>query len=99
MELSKLAAKPKLIELTLDSEAVIKEYNEALTFWTWDRVPLDTFMKLANADEDNAADMIDLVRTLLLDKAGKQILTNHVMLPTQVLTLAIAGIVSKLGKF
>ena len=99
MELASLAAKPKLIELTLDSEAIRKEYNESLTFWTWDRVPLDTFMKLANADENNAADMIDLVRTLLLDAKGKEILAKGVMLPTQVLTLAIAEIVGKLGKF
>ena len=99
MELASLAAKPKLIELTLDSEAIQEEYNDKLTFHTWDRVPLDTFMKLANADENNAADMIDLVRTLLLDAKGKEILKAGQMLPTQVLTLAIAEIVGKLGKF
>ena len=72
MKLSQLAAKPQLIKLSIDDEATIKEHGESIDFWTWDRQPLDTFMKLANSDQANAGAMIDVVRTLILDENGKE---------------------------
>ena len=47
MKLSQLTAKPQLIEISLDDEATIKEFGEPVTFSTWDRQNMDTFMKLA----------------------------------------------------
>ena len=49
MKLSQLAAKPQLIKLSIDDEATVKEHGEAIEFWTWDRQPLDTFMKSLTA--------------------------------------------------
>ena len=48
MHLSQLAAKPKLIEVIIESEEIIKEYGEPLAFHTWDRQPMETFMKLVS---------------------------------------------------
>ena len=98
MKLSQLAAKPQLIKLVLDDEDTIKEHGEAIEFYTWDRQPLDTFMKLANSDHGNAAAMIDVVRTLILDEAGKEIIQKDVMLPSTVLIKVISKIVETLGK-
>ena len=53
MKLSQITAEPKLIEIALDDEATVKEYGEALTFHTWDRQPMEVFMRLANADQKN----------------------------------------------
>ena len=98
MKLSQLAAKPQLIQLTIDDEATVKEHGEAIEFWTWDRQPLETFMKLANSDQQNASGMIDIVRTLILDENGKQIITKDSMLPSSVLIKVISKIVETLGK-
>jgi hypothetical protein len=98
MKLNQLAAKPQLIKMVLDDEDVIKEYNEPIEFWTWDRQPLDTFMKLAGASQSDAAGMISIVRTLILDDKGKEIITADNMLPSHILLKVIAKIVEMLGK-
>jgi len=81
-------------------QSLVDEYGEGepITFWTWDRLPLDTFMRLANADEENVGEMIGIVKPLMLDKVGKQIMARDLALPTKVLVQAIKLIVAKLGK-
>lgn len=98
MKLAALASKPQLIELTLDDAEVIASYGEALTFHTWDHQPLEVFMKLASVTQDNASGVIDIVRTLILDENGKQIIQGEIMLPTDTLMAAIGKIVDLLGK-
>lgn len=98
MKLSELAAKPKLISVTIDDEEIVKKYNEPIVFYTYDRQPIDTFMRLANSDQNNIAGMIDVVRNLLLDEKGKPILNDEVMLPTDVLIKAIGKVTEMLGK-
>lgn len=98
MKLSALAAKPQLIKLTLDSEDLVKEFGEPIEFWTWDRQPLDVFMKIANVDKKNMGELIDITRNLILDEDGKQIIAGEKMLPTNILVASIAKITEILGK-
>lgn len=98
MKLSQLAAKPQLIKLELNDEDIVKEFQEPIEFWTYDRQPLETFMKLANANQENMSTMIDIVRTLILDENGKEIITKDNTLPSTLLVKAIAKIVETLGK-
>lgn len=98
MKLSKLAAKPQLIKVELNDEDTVKEFGEPLEFYTWDRQPLDVFMKLANSDEAKIGSMIDIVRTLILDEDGKEIISGDKMLPSTVLIKSISKIVEALGK-
>jgi hypothetical protein len=98
MKLSQLAAKPVLISVTLDDESIIEEFKEAIEFYTWDRQPMHIFMALAKADHTNFTSVIDIVKTLILDEAGKEILTDENMLPTGVLMKAIAKVTDLLGK-
>jgi hypothetical protein len=98
MKLSQLASKPQLIMVTLDDSDTIKEYNEPLEFYTWDRQPMDVFMKLAHATESNVSNVIEIVKDLILDEHGKPILTADNMLPTKVLMRAIAKVTEALGK-
>jgi len=98
MKLSQLSAKPQLVLVKLEDEATIKEYKEAVEFYTWDRQPMDVFMKLASATQDNTGGIIEIVKTLILDEEGKQILTKDNMLPTHILMRAIGKVTEMLGK-
>jgi hypothetical protein len=97
-QLSQIAAKPQLIEVVLDDEQTISEYGESIQFWTWDRQPLPMFMKLASLSGADTLAMIEVVRTLILDQEGQEIITEAAMLPTPVLLRAIARITDLLGK-
>jgi hypothetical protein len=98
MKLSQLTAKPQLIDLHIDDEETIKEFGEAIEFWTWDRQPMDVFMKLANATSSDTSSIISIVRTLILDEKGKEVLKDDAMLPTHVLMKAIGKVTELLGK-
>lgn len=99
MKLSQIAAKPKLIEVSIDDEEIIKEYDEALTFYTWDRQPMDVFTRMANLSESNdISGLLDIVRTLVLDEDGKEILTKESTLPTSILMKVINKVTEHLGK-
>ena len=98
MKLSQLTAKPQLIDVHIDDEDTIKEFGEPIEFWTWDRQPMDTFMKLANSNGNDISNIISVVRTLILDEKGKQILKDEEMLPTHVLMKAIGKVTELLGK-
>ena len=98
MLLSKIAKEPTLVELKLDDKETVKEFGEALVFYTWDRQPMDVFMRLANLDQKNTGDLINVVKTLILDDEGKPVLNDKNMLPTSVLMKAIAKVTEQLGK-
>jgi hypothetical protein len=98
MKLSQLTAKPQLIDVHIDDEDTIKEFGEQIEFWTWDRQPMDVFMKLANATGNDTVGIINIVKTLILDEKGKEILKDDNMLPTHVLMKAIAKVTELLGK-
>jgi hypothetical protein len=98
MLLSKIAKEPTLVELKLDDKDTVKEFGEALVFYTWDRQPMDVFMRLANLNEKNTGDLINIVKTLILDEEGKPVLNDKNMLPTSVLMKAIQKVTEQLGK-
>jgi hypothetical protein len=99
MKLSQISKEPQLIEVSIDDEEVVKEYGEALTFFTWDRQPMDTFTQLANLSEKNdVGALLNIVRTLVLDEEGKHILANNATLPTPILMKVIAKVTEQLGK-
>jgi hypothetical protein len=98
MKLSQLAAKPQLVKVILDDEEVINTHGEAIEFWTWDRQPLDVFMKLAQLQERDMGKIITIIRALILDEEGREIIAEEAMLPTDILIKVVAKVVSILGK-
>lgn len=98
MKLSALSAKPQLIEVTLDDESIVAEYGEKITFYTWDRQPMEVFMKMASLSETNVGSILDVVKTLILDEKGKEILHDGNMLPTDLLMKAVGKVTDMLGK-
>ena len=97
MQLSKLAAKPQLLKFVLDNEEIVAQYGEPVEFYSWDRQPLTVFMSLANAGADNNAEMFSIMRGLILDERGRQIITDDNMLPTKILLAAVSKLVESLG--
>jgi hypothetical protein len=98
MKINQLASKPQLIKITLDDQETIATVGEAVDFWTWDRQPLDKFMALAAMKGDNPVEIIEIVRKLILDEQGKEVIQGDIMLPTQILIKAIQKITETLGK-
>jgi hypothetical protein len=98
MKINQIASKPQLIKLVLNDEATIKELGEELEFWTLDRQPLDKFMKLASINQDNPSEIISVVKTLILDEEGKEVIAGDAMIPTAILIRIIGKVVETLGK-
>ena len=98
MKLSELARKPQLVEVTIDSQEMLQEYGESLTFWTWDRQPMSTFLKMATAGSADYESIVDTVKDLILDESGKPVLTGDMTLPPKVTLAVVAAVVESLGK-
>jgi hypothetical protein len=98
MKLSEVAKKPQLIEVTIDDEDIVAEFGEPLVFHTWDRQPMDTFLKLAAIDPNNYASVIDAVKSLVLNEEGRAILSQDNSLPTKLMMRVIGKVVEGLGK-
>ena len=98
MKLSQIAKKPQLTKIVLDDEDIVKEFGEVLEFWTWDRQPMDIFLRLSSVDPSNQSAIVSSVRELVMDEDGKQILSGDEVLPTWILMRVMTKVVESLGK-
>ena len=98
LKLTQLASKPQLIKLTLNNENIVEKYGDELEFWIYDRQPIDQFIKMATAQQDDQSKMIKMVNDLILDEDGNQVMTNDNSLPNDVMIAVIGAVVERLGK-
>jgi flavin-dependent dehydrogenase len=100
MKLTQLAAEPQLIKLTIDAEAIVNKHSngEPLEFYIYDRQSFDDFIKIATMKEGNTAELITLVKDMILDEEGKPVIKTGTTLPADVLTAVIQKVVEALGK-
>ena len=63
-----------------------------------DNIPKEAHKEFVKVTQDSATNVIDIVRTLILDEQGKEILNKDNMLPTGVLMKAISKVTEMLGK-
>lgn len=98
MKLNQLAAKPQLIPVEINDEETVKQFGEPLEFWIWDRQPMDKFVRLATLDYNNFGEVTTLVKELLLDEQGNEIIRDDLVLPTNILMKAITTVIEALGK-
>lgn len=98
MKLSQLVAKPQLIQIIINDEDIVKEFGEPIEFWTYDRQPMDTFMKLASMDGSNYGEIVKAVKGLVLDEEAKPVLKDNEMPPTKVLIRVVGKVLEGLGK-
>lgn len=98
INIKNLATKPVLVKVTLDDPEIVSNYGDALEFWVWDKQPLTKFIKFANAEQSNPAELIDFCSTLILDEAGNPVMTDGAILPATVLIKCVNRVVEQLGK-
>jgi hypothetical protein len=98
MKLTDLAREPQLVKITIDDTDIVEQYGESIEFWTWDRQPMDVFLRLANRQDDDRNGIFDLVRTLILDEAGQEIITEQRSLPAGVMMRVLTRVVEQVGK-
>lgn len=98
MKLTQLAVEPKLIKVTIDDEATLKEHDEPIEFWCYDRQPIASFVKFANNTEENLEELFTFCQDLILDEEGNKVLVDGKILPTQLLMRCVNKVVELLGK-
>jgi hypothetical protein len=98
MKLTQLAAKPKLIKLSIDDEQVRERYGDALEFWIYDRQPMSQFVKLAQMKSDNFGEVVEVINSMILDEDGNTVIKDDLVLPTDIMTKVVGVIVETLGK-
>lgn len=100
MKLTELAKEPKLVKIEIDDEAMVKTYGEIIEFWVYDRVDMETFMKLANLEGgQNMQDVIAVMKELILDEKGNKVIAEGRVLPNDVMIKAVEKTVQALGNF
>jgi hypothetical protein len=98
MKLTQLAKAPQLIRIELDDEDIRKEYNDSLEFWIYDRQPLDQFIKLATAKQDDIGSMIEMINGMILDENGERVIKDNLTLPSDVILKVVNKVTETLGK-
>jgi hypothetical protein len=98
LKLTQLAAKPQLVRIELDDEEIQEKYGDSLEFYVWDRQPMNMFVRLATVHQNNFAEMVELVNSMVLDEEGKVIANGDVIFPTDVMMKIINRVVETLGK-
>jgi len=100
MNLSELAQEPKLQKVTIDDTNLIDRYGEPIHFWVYDRVNMETFMKLANLEGKQELDkIVDVMKELILNEDGEPIMSDGKVLPNDIMIKAVEKTVSTLGNF
>lgn len=97
MKLSQLASKPQLIKITIDEDAIVEKYGEAVEFWIYDRYDMDVYMQLLNTEESDIKKLTDVVKDMLFDEDANKIITEGEVLPADILIKVIEKTVSHLG--
>ena len=98
MKLKDLAAKPKLIPISLDGADIVEQYGEALEFYIWDRQPIQKFIKIATTMNTDYAEAVSMMNEMILDEDGKVVCKDGIALPSGVMTAAIHKVIEHLGK-
>lgn len=98
MKLQNLASKPQLVELTIDEEKIVERYGEPLQFFINDRLPVDTYTKLASVKPEDPVELYNIVKDLILDDTGMPVISGENTLPIDVMNAAIIRVTEELGK-
>lgn len=100
MKLAELAKEPKLVNISIDDESIVKTYGEAIEFYVYDRVDMETFMALATLEGgQNIGKIVAVMKDLILDEKGNKIIANGKILPNDIMIKAVEKTVEALGNF
>lgn len=99
MNIKQFASVPELVKIELDDEDLLKKYGEPITFHTYNIVSLSTYFEFFNARSNSEFENLDkIIKKLILDENGKQVLNGNEDLPIDIAAAAINKIGEILGK-
>ena len=97
MKLKALAAKPKLVKVTIDDEDIVERYGESLEFYIYDRQNIDVYMQLTQLENGSIDAIANAVLPLVLDENGEPAIDPSEQLPLDVLVKVIEQVSVTLG--
>jgi hypothetical protein len=99
MNIKDFASRPELVEIILDDKELVARYGEPITFHTYNIVRMSTYFDFFNARSNNEFSNLDkMMKSMILDKDGKQVLADDEDLPIDIAAAAINKIGEILGK-
>lgn len=99
MDITKFTQKPQLVEVIIDDPEMIEKYGDSIKFHTYDTVKLTTYFAFFESRVNGEYDRLEkIMRNLILDKDGKEIVKEDETLPADIFTQAILKIGEILGK-
>jgi hypothetical protein len=98
LKLTQLAAKPQLIEITVDKPEIVEKYGDSIAFWIYDRQPIEKFIQMATLAQDNYGEMVKMVNNLILDESGNPAIGEGETLPNDIMMVVINAVIERLGK-
>lgn len=98
MDITQLSSTPKLIAVNITHEEIIKKYGEQVTFYIYDRQPLDLYARMASMKQDDMMSIMELMKIVILDAQGEPVMSEGRVLPIDVLTAAMREVIDILGK-
>lgn len=99
MNISEFKIKPKLIEVTIDDNEIVEKYGDTIKFFMYDHLDLTTYFKFFKAQgEGNTDELLKIVKKIILDDKGKEVMNQEYELPVDIFTNAVVRITEHLGK-
>lgn len=98
MKLTQLATKPQLTKIVIDDADLVEKYGEELEFFVHDKISLEQYTALASVKADDFSSIMSLVKELVLDEDGIQVMDTERVLPMDLLNACMVKVVDSLGK-
>ena len=99
MDITQLAAKPKLEELTIDDKDIIDRYGEPITFWIMDQMDVSTYFNFYKLQQGEDSTLLnELLRKLILNDKGRPVLEAEEVFPVDITLSILVKINEFLGK-
>ena len=99
MDISKLAARPELIEIKLDEQDIIDTYGEEITFWMRDHLDLSTYFDFYKFQKESSSEQLMItLRKIILNSEGQPAIADDCILPVDITLAVMSKISDNLGK-
>lgn len=99
MDITKFKCQSQITEIKLDSEDIVKQYGEAISFWTHTHPPLTAYFRFFESRVNgDYATLEQILRELILNSKGEPVLSKDETLPADIFTNIILKLGEILGK-
>lgn len=99
MDIKNLAKKPEMIEISLDSEEIVKNYGEPVTFWMRDHIDLNTYFDFFRSQHEKDGDKLSqIIRQIVMNEKGEPSLGPDDQLPIDITVELLVKVNECLGK-